>query len=212
MVKHKFFIYNVKKEEDWLENYRQQGYRLISVKTSTGRYEFEKVDDKAFIPKVKIDFRTFKKRDEFENYLAIFEDFRWHHIAGTKSNGVQYFEQMGPDADDDIFSDEVSKAERYKRISNMWLELFVVYLPILIVFKTSGIFDFSKILRLKELYYTPGLWEMRGAAFWGAFLFETPFALGRGFVGLLFLLIVLMYAWFGIKALYWYKKEKGTRR
>lgn len=213
MIKHKIFIYNIKKEEEWLEKYRQQGYQLINVRTLTGRYEFEKINEKEFLPKVKIDFRTFKKQDEFENYLSMFEDCGWQHIAGTKSNGVHYFKQIGSDADSDIFSDSESKAGRYKRISDMCLELSIAYIPLVVTFQILGVFDFRKILHLKELYYTPGLWEMKGPAFWRAFLFETPFALGRaGFVSLLFLLIVLMYAIFGIKSLYWYKKENQTRK
>lgn len=209
MVKYRFFINNISKEEEWLEKYRQQGYRLKSVQTLTGRYEFEKVNEQEFLSKVKIDYRMFGKEDDFKDYIAMFEDSGWKHIAGTKSNGVQYFAQSSEDVDDDIFSDNESKAGRYKRLSDMWLELFVCYVPIAICLQIQGAGDLSKLFHLKELYYTPGLWEMKGAAFWMAFLFETPFALGRGgIMGLLFWGIVLLYAWFGVKALYWYRKER----
>lgn len=209
MVKHKLFIVNIGKEEAWIEKYINQGYRLKSAEW--GRYQFEKCENPYIAPKVKLDFRTFNKQEEFNDYLALFEDSGWRHIAGSKSSGVQYFEQMNVESADNIFSDNESKAGRYKRISNMWIGFFYIYFPLLIVFSTTGIFDFHKLYNLKELYYTPGLWEKAGGDFWRAFLFETPFALGRGFAGFLFLAIVLMYAYFGMKSLYWYRKEKDSK-
>lgn len=207
MIKHKLF-FNPKKEEEWLEKLRMQRYQLINVRTWTCRYEFRKVNNQDDLPVVKIDYRNFKKRDEFENYIAMFEDSGWKHIAGTKSSVVQYFERSNSAAGDDIFSDAESKAGFYKRISNLWFEMFAVYCPLAIIFQTQGLFNFRSIFHLKELYYTPGLWEMDGAEFWSSFLFETPFALMRGLSTWLFLLIILMYAWFGIKSLYWCRKEK----
>lgn len=210
MIKHKLFVVNIGKEEAWIGKYINQGYRLINV--VYGRYQFEKCENPNVTPKVKLDFRTFNKQEEFNDYLAMFEDSGWRHIAGSKSNGVQYFEQMNVNSTNDIFSDNESKAGRYKRISKMWISFFVAYLPVIVVFSTTGIFDFHKLYNLKELYYTPGLWEKTGANFWKSFLFETPFALGRGFAGFLFLAIVLVYAYFGIKSLYWYRKEKNNKQ
>lgn len=214
MVKYRWRILNIKKEEEWLEKYRKRGYRLTGVKCFTGRHEFEKVDEKGFVPKVRIDFREFKKKDEFENYLAMFEDSGWKHVAGTASGGIQYFEQITQNADEDIFSDNFSKAERYKRISVMYMNITAVYLPLLVVFQETGIFDFRKIFHLKEMYYTPGLWEMKGVQFWWAFLFETPFAVGRGLAGYFFLLMILLCLGSGLRSFYWYRKEqcKGIQR
>jgi len=207
MVKHKLFIVNLKKEEEWLERWRQKGYRLTGVRPGLGRYTFEPVEGGAFVPKTRTDFRLFKGKSEFEDYLALFEDCGWRHLYGTKSGGAQYFVQLRPDADSDIFSDTASRATRYKRLSDFWLETVCLYIPLLIAFQVSGAFDLNKMLHPKQLYLTPGLWELTGFSFWRAFLFETPFALGRGFAGVLFLLILLLYAWFGLKALYWYRKE-----
>lgn len=141
----------------------------------------------------------------------LFEDSGWKHIYGDKDSGKQYFERAKADASEEIFSDSLSKAERNRRLSHVWLGLFAVYLPTLMVFSMNGIFDYHKMLHPKELYLTPGLWEMAGGQFWRHFLFETPFALARGFSGLLFLLIVFGYAYCGVKAYYWYWKEKKIK-
>lgn len=212
MIKHRFFINRIDKEEAWVENYRRQGYRLENVKVSTGRYEFIRSEVQGTIPKVRIDYRVFNKWDQYEDYLTLFEDCGWKHIGGTKTSGVQYFEQTVPSADDEIFSDSISKAERYKRIAYMWFHFSIMYIPMAVALQTTGAFDFKKILHLKDLYYTPGLWNMEGVHFWRAFLFETPFAVIRGFGGFLFLLLILMYAWFGSRSLYWYVKEKKNCR
>lgn len=216
MVKHKLFHINIDKEEAWINNIISQGYRLKQVKSSLCRYEFEKADSPEypdFLPNVRIDFRTFKNQEDFADYLALFEDCGWRHISGTKSSGTQYFEKMRPDCGDEIFSDHFSKAERYRKIANVWLGILPSYIVLLIVFSTLGIDDIQPLTNWKELYYTPGLWEMTGARFVGAFLFETPFALGRAFGGIypLFLwIIVLCYAYFALTALYWYHKEKKS--
>jgi len=206
--KYKFFFLDIQKEEKWILSIIRQGYRLASVRTGTGRYDFVPCHFMDFEPVIKIDFRTFRKSDEFENYIALFEDSGWNHVSGTKTGGAQYFEKARATASEDIFSDKASRAERYKRIANMWLGLFCVYLPLSAVFSKNGLYNFNTFINWKELYLTPGLWEMTGIRFWRAFLFETPFAFGRGFSGFLFFLIVIFYVFFGIKALYWYYKEK----
>jgi len=40
---------------------------------------------------IKIDYRLFKKKEDFIDYLTLFEDSGWQHIAGRKSSGTQYF-------------------------------------------------------------------------------------------------------------------------
>lgn len=213
MIRHRIFGVNVSKEEAWINQYIEQDYRLAKVKMFTCRYEFIKcTENSTGIQKVKIDFRTFKNRRDFNDYLAMFEDSGWRHISGTLTSGVQYFEKSGEHAADDIFSDRASKTERYKRIANMWLCLFAAYIPIVVALNTTGAMDIHRIFHLKELYYTPGLWEKSGFDFWRAFMFETPFAMGRGFFGILFLCTALCCAYFGFKALYWYNKENKERQ
>lgn len=220
MKKYKLFI-NIDKEEAWINTIIAQGYRLTKV--TLGQYVFEKLPstdtpenpsskveaEENFLPLVRMDFRTFSKKEDFMDYLTLFEDAGWHHIAGNKSEGNQYFERMRPNCQEEIFSDSASRAGRYRRISNMWQMLFAAYLPLVIIYMNSA--ESSSFSGWKDLFYTPGLWDMSGAKFLLAFLFELPFALGRALGGLfplILLIMVIFYGYFSLKTFYWYRKER----
>lgn len=225
MTKHRIFI-NIDKEETWINSVVSQGYRLKNV-TSFGKYVFENYpakekdasapengtapknpQDGQFLPLVRMDFRTFSKKQDFIEYLTLFEDAGWRHVSGSKSEGNQYFERMRPDCQEEIFSDSASRAGRYRRLSEMWMALFAVYLPLLIVYLNAPPLDVSS---WKDLFYTPGLWESSGAEFWMAFLFELPFALGRAIGGLfplMLLITVICFGYFSFQTFYWYRKEQ----
>lgn len=220
MRKYRLFFTNISKEESWINQITAQGYRLKKIAPFLGQYVFEEIHSitensslqelsktEKFFPQVRIDFRIFSKQENFKDYLNLFEDYGWRHIAGTKSSGFQYFEQTHADCGDEIFSDSLSRAGCYRRISNFWLESVILYLPLLIMFSSSGRL-IPDLHDWKEWYYTPGLWEMTGKNFWAAFLFETPFALGRGLSATLFLILLICYGYFGLKTLYYYQKEK----
>lgn len=166
-------------------------------------YEFRKVEPNNTT--IKIDYRTFENNRDYEDYLALFKDSGWEHIAGSKYSGTQYFKTVDENGDADIFSDAPSKAARYRRLSNMYLITAISYLPVLIALITTKAIDVSWFLNPKLLYYTPGLWERTGADFWKGFLFETPFAVMRGFALMFFPLLILFYLAFVIKAEKHYK-------
>ncbi len=225
MKKYRIFI-NIDKEETWINHIIAQGYRLKRA-SSFGMYEFERYpainrdasasesnidsenpEDEKFLPLVRMDFRTFSKKQDFIDYLTLFEDAGWRHVSGSKSEGNQYFERMRPDCQEEIFSDSASRAGRYRRICEMWMALFAVYLPMLIIYLNAPPLAISS---WKDLFYTPGLWESSGAEFWMPFLFELPFALGRAFGGLfplMLLVIVICFAYFSFQTFYWYRKEQ----
>ncbi len=50
---------------------------------------------------------------------------------------------------------------------------------------------------------------MTGARFWNAFMFETPFVMGRGFLWLVFPALILIYGYFYFKLHRVYKREKN---
>jgi hypothetical protein len=205
MEKFKFFL-DFEKEESWLEEMGSQGYELIGK--SLLFYRFRKANEETN-PMIKIDFRTFRKQRDFDDYCALFEDSGWKHIAGTKSSGVQYFKEMTESAREDIFSDVSSKAGRYKRLADMYIMLVFLYLPIFVSLITSGAIDVEALLHPKQLYYTQGLWEATGAEFWGAFLFETPFALLRGITWWIFPIFIGASLVFALKAEWQYRKGRG---
>jgi len=100
----------------------------------------------------------------------------------------------------DIFSDDHSKAARYKRLSEMWLSLAASLFPVLVALTATGTIDPGAFLDPKSLYFTPGLWERSGIQFLSAFLFETPFALARGYAWLSIPALLAIYAYFAWKA------------
>ncbi|MHC0039736.1 DUF2812 domain-containing protein [Pseudoneobacillus sp. C159] len=195
MRKWKVFL-DFEKEERWLNRMASDGFEFVG--RSMG-YIFRQA--KAEKTNIKMDYRTFKNQTDFIDYCTLFEDCGWKHIAGTKNSGTQYFKQARTDADEDIFSDANSKAGRYKRMSQMYFTLAICYLPILIALMTNGALHSDALLNPKELYYTPGLWEMSGASFWGAFLFETPFAFFRTIPLAFFPIIIVLFIVFFISSL-----------
>jgi hypothetical protein len=192
MKRFKFFL-NYEKEEQWLSSMAAQGCHLKKVGFG---YNFDNAPPEQAV--IRIDYRPFKTDRDYMDYCSLFEDSGWRHIAGTKCSGAQYFKKISGDSNENIFSDAVSRAGRYKRVSNMWLSLFLVYFCVSI----PGLQGFTSFdfLDLKTLYLTPGLWQMSGSDFWRHFLFETPFALMRGFAPLVLMLCVILFAVFHYKA------------
>lgn len=198
MKKWKFFL-DLDKEERWLNEMAKQGWVLAGKSL---RYKFERDEEKL----IKIDYRTFKLEKDLEDYLLLFEDSGWSHLAGNKNSGRQYFIKKDSNANDDIFSDQRSKADRYKRMADVWFNLAMAYIPMAVMLYLTKFANFGSILNPQSLYLTPGLWELTGSSFWKAFLFETPFALGRGIVWLIFPVLAIIYFIFAIKAQIEYKK------
>lgn len=201
MKKLKFFL-NFEKEEKWLNDMAAKGYVLTQKNFG---YRFRKTKPHKTV--IKIDFRQFKTREDFEDYRALFEDSGWKHIAGTKSSGTQYFKRISDEASEDIFSDSESKAGRYKRLAKMYFSLAIMYLPVFIALLYSDIFDYRALMNPKLLYFTPGLWEKTGIEFLSAFLFETPFAFMRGFAWWFFPASILLFLVFSVLSRWQYKKS-----
>lgn len=188
------------REEKWLEEMAGNGWLLCGKKLC---YEFQRCT--AGKCTIRADYREFKGRGEFEDYRAMFEDSGWKHLAGSKGSGTQYFLKLSDCGNEDIFSDGLSRAGRYKRMANAWLCAAAALVPLMVVYFTQV----ERSWTPREWYLTPGLWEMEGLEFWRAFLFETPFALGRG-VGWLFPLApIVMYLVYAVMAWRLYRREAG---
>ena len=182
------FFFDLEKEEKWLQEMAAKGWQLKSVFLT---YTFQKSEPDT--SPIRIDFHTFYSESKYQDYLSLFEDCGWKHVAGYKSMGMHYFARTKATASDDIFSDSVSKAGRYKRISEMWLSLFVCYIAV-----SSSLFSsfshsisIDSIFHPKTAFLTPDLWNLTGSAFWFAFIFESPFAFFRILAPLLPFLYVL---------------------
>ncbi|MCR8643413.1 DUF2812 domain-containing protein [Paenibacillus sp. N1-5-1-14] len=203
MRAYKFFV-NFDKEERWLNEMASKGYILSSKNVG---YKFGKGSpEKA---NYRMDYRIFNKREDFEDYRALYEDSGWRHIAGTKSSGAQYFKQMDEFTTDDIFSDSSSKAGRYDRIARMWSTIFILFLAIMISSLANQSLEMATLVNPKLWYQTPGLWEKSGMEFFRALAFETPFALTRGLGYLTLPACMIIYLIFTIKAKSAYKHTNG---
>lgn len=197
MQKFKLFL-RFDREEKWLEHMANQGWMLFGKSLF---YDFRPVapGEKT----IRIDYREFKSAKDFSDYCALFEDSGWQHIAGTKSSGAQYFLKIKDDSTEDIFSDVLSRAGRYKRLSGAWFSAAVLFAPFLTVSKINT----GTLFAPREWYLTPGLWELEGFRFWRAFLFETPFALMRGISWLMPVFGLLLCIGFAVKASLLYRSE-----
>jgi len=194
MRRYRFFI-DLNKEETWLKNMARNGWALCSKGLG---YTFERAEPADTI--IRIDYRQFSSEADYLSYRSLFEDSGWQHIAGSRRSGAQYFKRKADCTSDDIFSDAMSGALRYKKISGAWLSIAVTYIPLLVVLISTGAINLSALAHPKTLYLTPGLWEKVGMVFWKAFLFETPFALLRLLTLLILPALIAVYVVFALKA------------
>ena len=164
MKKFKMF-FDIEKEEQWLNEQLQKGYRCTNI-SGLGIYTFEK-NDKRYV--MRLDYQDYLSKKKLIDYKGIYEDFGWIYINGPWLSGIRYW-QKEDDDQNEIFSDRQSKSNYYKRLMgySFWLGMLF-----LMLFK-----DHSGL-------YHEGLWSMKGALFWKAFLFETPFALLRSLPALM---------------------------
>lgn len=197
MRRFKIFI-NYDKEEKWLNSMLKKGYELKSTQFG---YKFQHVEPQNNT--IRVDYRTFKTSKDFIDYCSLFKDSGWKHIAGTKSSGNQYFKKIGENSEEDIFSDNTSKMERYKRAANSYMLLALVFIPIF--FSILGKYMY---ININSFYYTPGLWQRSGISFWGGLLFETPFAFCRGFVYFGMPMIVILAIYFSIRSRMLYYRKR----
>lgn len=169
MMKFKAFA-DFDKEEAWLNRMAAEGQGLIA--TGIG-YRFTPIAPGSAV--IRIDYQDSMKPADYADYRAMFADAGWQHVGGSRGSGAQYFAAATRDARADIFSDPISKAQRYRRAMTMNFAILLPFLIITVALLVQG----SLAITPGEVYLTPGLWQMEGAQFWRAFLFETPFALLR---------------------------------
>lgn len=156
-------FFDIEKEEKWLNEQLEKGYRCTKI-SGLGMYTFEKTNKRYVI---RLDYQDYLSKGKFQDYKGLYEDFGWNFIKGSSFGGIQYW-QKEADGQNEIFSDRQSTNNFYKRVMVYTfgigiLLLFACYMP----YKDSG------------LYLTEGLWNMEGALFWKALIFETPFVLLR---------------------------------
>ncbi|MEI0736532.1 DUF2812 domain-containing protein [Paenibacillus sp. JTLBN-2024] len=202
MKKMKIFT-NFDREEQWLNEMARQGYQLINKSVA---YEFAPAKPEE--ANYRIDYRFFKTRQDFEDYKALFEDCGWTHVAGKKAPEPNILSKRATGETTTFFPTSIRRrpGTNASRICGCrWLAASFRFFAVLI---STGAIQVTAFVKPKLLYYTPGLWEMSGSQFWRSFLFETPFAVMRGFSWAVIPIMILVYAAFAYKAKKEYMKSQ----
>lgn len=172
MKKFKLFK-SYSEEERWLSEQSNLGWELIKKRVF---YTFRKNSQQFLV--YRVDYRTFKNKEYYQDYLNLFNDAGWKHVAGNQKSGEQYFCAY-PQKEEDlsIFSDRKSSQFRYRKKMIRCLQRILAIVLYMAYASWQGIFDFGMILHPSKAFLTPGIWEKSGEVFRNAFLFELPFAL-----------------------------------
>jgi hypothetical protein len=197
------FFTSPEKEETWLENMALKGWQLKKV-TGFPSYTFTKRQPEKVA--YKIDYRKFKNQMDREDYLNLFRDSGWEAVMPREVNYAFYFTSKQDNARKDIFSDEVSRAQRNLRYANLTISsLIPAFIPILVLYFSNN-FHLGNVV-----YQTPGLWQMTGMEFIFHFLFETPFVLLRAGIYLLPLIVIALALFFMLRYYLMYKKVESEQ-
>ncbi|MEF9920320.1 DUF2812 domain-containing protein [Anaerorhabdus sp.] len=190
MIVFKMFI-NFEEEEKYLHEMALKGF-ILNKHSEYGYYKFSTGEKQDL--NYKVDYRAFKTKIEFNNYITLFEDAGWKHVSGNKGSGNQYFLPVNISHDATLFSDKDSADERYKKLYNS-----SAFYSLLMIALVTGLllnidFDLSRLG-----FLTQGLFERTGQEFWLGFFFELPFVLLRT-LPLLWLAVYSVYfAYLGTK-------------
>lgn len=162
------------KEEAWLTAMAKRG---LLVSSGGPFYGFTKSAPSDTI--VRVDYVATMSDAAFSDYVTLFADAGWTHVAGSRKSGAQYFATQSADADTDIFSDAASRAERSKRAMRGFGATLIPLAVVAFIFLRPGGFGESSLWNPSTWYLTDGLWDLPSNIFWPAFLFETPFVVLR---------------------------------
>ena len=132
-------FFDFEKEEAWLDEMSEKGYRLDSVNPWLCIYTFTKVEEGEFCPKSRIDFRMVPGKDKTE-YTECFRGSGWELVYSSNIASQQYFRQISPAASDDIFSDKSSVVQRNKRLGRFLvvMSIFISIVAILHFINLAG--------------------------------------------------------------------------
>ncbi|HFI0402840.1 TPA: DUF2812 domain-containing protein [Streptococcus suis] len=190
MKKWKLFT-SMTDEEIWINHIQSQGYRLTRVNPWLGIYHFEKYHESPLL--VRLDFHEQIKKEDYLEYLSLFEETGWNCLKGSQRCGMHYFQQATTSSSPEIFSDRESLVAVHKRYKQFALTYFSIFLIYFFIFYQSNINNGFYPWDPQSWFLTPGLWERDGFSFWFGFLLEMPFALFRSGIISIFFLALSVY-------------------
>ncbi|AEF25984.1 DUF2812 domain-containing protein [Streptococcus parauberis] len=176
MIKFKLYFNSMIKEEEWLNSIQEKGYSLSGVSSIIPSLYYFKKEESSRDKKVRMDYKRYMSKDKFLDYVTLFEDSGWKHVAGSRWGGLHYFQQLNSRENSEIFSDPESKeamVNSYYKYASEMAFVFIIYF-----FLLMRVTQFN-LINPQSWYLTQGLWRMEGRMFWLGFLFETPFVLLR---------------------------------
>jgi hypothetical protein len=134
------------KEEEWLSGMSRQGWHLYD--TSPCVYYFQRGEPLNVT--YRLDYKLSVQKD-YKDYLSLFKDAGWELVA-VMANWHYYRIQPGNDTQPELYNDNRSKVEKYKRLLWTILPVFLlnIYLPNWEIFLFDPLrhFDASGLLRL----------------------------------------------------------------
>ncbi len=90
---------------------------------------------------IRIDYRNFNTPACFEDYRMLSKTVDGNTLQGPSPPAFNISKKTDREGETQIFSDNTSKAARYRRLSSLWLSLALAYVPLLISLFYSGIVD-----------------------------------------------------------------------
>jgi hypothetical protein len=116
-----FMAWQDDREEAWLEEMARAGLHLKKYK-GFGIYTFEVGTPREDV--YRLDYITVSGKER-EQYLQLFADAGWEHVNEAAS--WQYYRKpRRADSRDEIFCDNMSKIEKYRRLMALYIPLGVV--------------------------------------------------------------------------------------
>lgn len=110
---------NFAEEEQWLQSMINDGWILKEYDledVDACQYVFEPVKHEKQKNRIyKIDYRSFDKKDDYQEYKGIFEDSGWTSLSKNKWYSKHIFYTNNQNTSINIFSDQESYKEREKR-------------------------------------------------------------------------------------------------
>lgn len=152
-----FFAWQDDKEEQWLREMALAGWHFRDV-SPFGKYTFEQGAPRNDV--YRLDF--FRRDMNKAEYLQLFQDAGWAYVG--ELSRWQYFrktvaDDLDPAASDlpDIFSDNESKAAKYRRILLILVALLPIYLNAIITIarqQNSATSVYSIVMIVFLFFYT----------------------------------------------------------
>ncbi|MDR2977511.1 MAG: DUF2812 domain-containing protein [Streptococcaceae bacterium] len=164
------------KEENYLNQMARKGWELQHY-SWFGFYTFKK--GAAAEKYYRIDYRTFKNRQKYNDYVNFLDEAGWKQVSGSYHSGYRFFlPKTGQTEDLELFSDEASRKLRVKNLSKNTLYSFSLSLLYLVYFWINRLNDhLFSLFDPRTWAFSPDLWEKTGWQFTLPFLLELPFVI-----------------------------------